>query len=225
MKNKILIFSCVMLLVVSCKKNESNSTASQSDTYLNVQAGSSWTYHDLNSSGATPVNTDYTLTSSSKDTLINSRSYHIYSYSYGGSQYLNLSGHDYYQYDSVPGAMGKIFERLYLKDNAAIGESWKQDISFTPAGFPTAIPVTITNSIAEKGISRTVNGTSYVNVIHVSATITSSVIPSGSLTSALDSYYAPKYGLIENTSIVHLNYLGNTENVNIQTKLTSAILK
>jgi hypothetical protein len=226
MKTNILIFCFAVLLFSACKKdNNGNTPTTQTTTYLNTTSGSSWTYHEINSSGTTPSNTDYTLVSSAKDTSINGKSYHIYNYSYGGNQYLNVTGHDYYQYDSIPGGLNKVFERLYLKDDAAVGTVWKQDLNVNIPGIPLAVPATITNTIAEKGISRNVNGTNYTNVIHVTTTISSSLIPSSSLTSSIDSYYAEKFGLIENSSKVSLNFLGASEEVNVETKLTSAILK
>ena len=227
MKINILIFCCAILIFSACKKTNSgkNTTTPVQETYINTNSGSSWAYHENNSSGATPINSDYTVTSSSKDTSINSKNYHVYNYSYGGSEYLNLTGNSYYQFDSIPGALGQIFERFYLKDNAAVGVNWKQDLSITIPSVPLSIPVTITNNITEKGISRTVNGTIYTGVIHVTTNISSSLIPAASLTSAIDSYYAPKYGLIENTTLFQLDYLGITQNVNIETKLLSAVLK
>lgn len=226
MKTNILIFCFAVLLFSACKKdNNGNTPTTQTTTYLNTTSGSSWTYHEINSSGTTPSNTDYTLVSSAKDTSINGKSYHIYNYSYGGNQYLNVTGHDYYQYDSIPGGLNKVFERLYLKDDAAVGTVWKQDLNVNIPGIPLAVPATITNTIAEKGISRNVNGTNYTNVIHVTTTISSSLIPSSSLTSSIDSYYAEKFGLIENSSKVSLNFLGASEEINVETKLTSAILK
>lgn len=226
MKTKLLIFSFAVLLFASCEKNDDDNTPpAETTTYINTNAGSSWTYHETNSSGITPVNTDYTLVSSPNDTSINGKTYHVFNYSYGGSQYLTVSGHEYFQFDSIPGGLNQVFDRLYLKDNVAAGTSWKQDLSVTIPGVPLPVPVTITNTISEKGISRDVNGTSYSNVIHVNTTITSSLIPAGSLTSAIDSYYAEKYGLIENSSVVSLDFFGITKSVNVQTKLTSATLK
>ncbi|MEO5500599.1 MAG: hypothetical protein ABIR31_04070, partial [Ginsengibacter sp.] len=156
---------------------------------------------------------------------INNKSYHIYTFSYGGSQYLSLSGHDYYQFDSIPGALGQIFERLYLKDNINANASWSQQIEVTIPGLPVTIPVDINNKIVEKGISRIINGITYNSVIHISSAISSSAIPSSSLTSDIHSYYAPGYGLISNTTLVHLDYAGLKQDVNIATTLNSAILK
>ncbi|HSN10317.1 MAG TPA: hypothetical protein VLS85_14855, partial [Hanamia sp.] len=149
----------------------------------------------------------------------------VYSYSYGGSEYLGITGHDYYQYDSIPVSGGINIERLYLKDDASVGTTWSQDFSLTIPGVPLPVPLKINNKIVEKGITRTENGTSYSNVIHVSTTLSSSLIPSSAFSSNIDSYYAPKYGLIENTSVIQLNYMGLVENVNVETQLMSSNLK
>lgn len=216
-----------VLVFTGCTKKDNTTTPPPvQDSYLNTNSGSTWTYHENNSSGPTPVSSDYTVTSTSKDSTINSRRYHVYSYSYGGSKYLNISNHDYYQFDSLPGALGAgIFERLYLKDDMAVSGSWTQNLTVTIPGFPIPVPVTITNNIAEKGISRIVNGINYTDVIRVTTGVSSTLIPAAFLTSNINSYYAKKYGLIENTSLVHLNFLGITQSVNIETKLVSSVLK
>ncbi|HEY9340676.1 MAG TPA: hypothetical protein VIQ23_03780 [Hanamia sp.] len=225
MKKNILYLLIAIIAFGSCeKKDNPEPNPPAEDTYINATAGSTWKYHETNSSSGTAQESEYTVTSSSKDTTINSRSYHIYNYSYGGSQYLNISGHEYYQYDSISGGLGQIFERLYLKDNVAVGTNWTQNISVSVPGLPFSVPVTITNTIAEKGIAKTVNGNNYTDVIHVSTSITSTSIPTG-LTSDIHSYYAKKYGLIESSAIVSLNFLGVVQNINVVTKLNSATLK
>ena len=228
MKTNFFFYCLAVLMVSACSKNDNtkdNPGTPENDTYINTTAGSTWSYHTIDSAGATPAIADYTLTATSRDTSINERTYHIYDYSYGGNQYLNLSSHAYYQYDSIPGGLGAgVFERIYLKDDAAAGTSWKQDFSVTIPGNPLALPVTVTNTISEKGITRTVNGTNYTDVIHVTTNISSTFIPAG-LTTNINSYYAKNYGLIENSTKVDLDFLGFTQNVDIGTKLTSAALK
>ncbi len=222
MKIKYFLFATALLFIFSCKKS-STPNNSQTDNYLTTSAGSTWNYHEIDSSGSTPVNSDYTITSTNKDSLINGRSYHVYNISSGGNQYLNVSGNDYYQFDSLPSALGTTtFERLYLKDNANVGTNWTQDLSVTVQGVP--VPVQLSYSIVEKGISRTINGKDYSDVIHVSTTISSSFIPAANLTTSIDSYYAKKYGLIESSTIISLNYLGFVQNVNVETKIVSANL-
>jgi hypothetical protein len=225
-KTITLLCCAFAFFFAGCSKETPNTNPPvTSDAYLNTTAGSTWTYHEDNSSGATPTSSDYTVTSTDKDSTVGSRKYHIYNFSYGGSRYLNISGNDYYQFDSIAGSNGTILERIYLKDNLDAGATWSQDFNINYPGLPVTAPLKITNKIVEKGISRTVNSIEYKNVIHVSTSLSSSVIPEASLTSAIDSYYAPKYGLIEGTTKINLNFLGISQKVDVSTQLKSAVLK
>src|SRR5437763_316535 len=76
------------------------------------------------------VVTNYTITSTSRDTSINGRTYHVFTNSTGGNQYFSISGHDYYQFDSLPAPLSAgVIERLYLKDDAAVAINWAQSLS------------------------------------------------------------------------------------------------
>ena len=222
MKIKTLLFPAFLLFVISCTKSKTTDVPQQ-DKYLTTSTGSTWNYHETDSASPAPVNKDYTLTSTSRDTSINGKSYHVYGNSTGGNQYFNITGNDYYQFDSLPAGFGTtVFERLYLKDTAPVGLTWTQTLSVTLSGVP--VPFTLTYNIAEKGISRNVNGTNYTDVIHVTTSLSSSLIPAASLTTNINSYYAEKYGLIETTNIIHLNYMTFIQNINTETKLVSATL-
>ena len=225
MKTKSLLLFAATLIFTACSKNDSNDNPNSSQTYLNTNEGSTWNYHEDNSSGATPISSDYTVTSTARDTSIDGKTYHIYNYSYGGMQFLNVTGHQYFQYDSIPVAGGGNVSRLYLKDDAAAAATWSQDFSLNIPSSPIPVPLHVDNKITEKGISRTINGTEYKNVTHVTTTLSSALIDADSFSATLDSYYAPNYGMIENTSIVNLDFQGLTENVNVTTKLMSADLK
>ncbi|MEO7121113.1 MAG: hypothetical protein ABIY62_08450 [Ginsengibacter sp.] len=221
-----LVFAAFLLTAVSCTKKSGDMQVTPASSYLNTSGGSSWNYHQVDSAKSTPVNSDYTISSTANDTSINNRTYHVYSNSTGGRQYLNLSGNNYYQFDSLPAGLGKgVFEELYLKDNAAVGTTWTQTQTVMVTGSPVPVPVLISFTIAEKNISRMVNTTNYSNVIHVSTTISSSLIPAASLTSSINNYYAPNYGLIESSTKVNLNYLGIVANVNLTVMLLNATLK
>jgi len=222
MKTAFLLLAATVVFS-ACKKNNSSASIS-TDVYISTSAGSSWSYLQTDLTNTNPPS-NYTVTSTSNDTTINSRKYHVYNYSYGGSEYLGVTGNDYYQYDSIPISGGINIERLYLKDNASTGATWNQNFSLTIPGVPLPVPLTVSNKIVEKGIDKTENGTTYSNVIHVSTTLSSALIPSSSLNSSIDSYYAPKYGLIENTTVIQLNYLGLVENINAKTQLMSSSLK
>ena len=225
MKTTISLLSLIIIFS-ACKKDNSGSPGNNSNNvYVNTNAASSWDYQQTDSSGVSPKTSNYTVTSSPNDTTINSRKYHVYNYSYGGSQYLSTSGNDYYQFDSIPVAGGSNIERLYLKDNISVGNTWSQNFNLTIPDFPLPVDLIVTNKIVEKGISMPVNGITYLEVIHVSTSLSSSLIPTSSFTSAIDSYYAPQFGLIENTSKIHLNYSGLNQNVNTTTQLMSSNLK
>jgi len=220
-----LVFFALLFIFSSCKKDNAPKDNPSNETYVNTNAGSTWTYRqtDMADNNST---SDYTITSTANDTTIDSRKYHVYTYSYGGSKYLGIEGHDYYQYDSIPITGGVNIQRLYLKDNAAKDDTWKQDFNLQIQELQGAtIQLTVQNKVVEKGITKTVNGKDYSNVYHVSTSLSSSAIPSTALASTIDSYYAPGYGLIENTTQVELNYLGFVKEVNFKTELTSADLK
>jgi hypothetical protein len=225
MNLKSLVIPAILLFFISCKKTNTPPPVTQAATYLTISAGSSWTFRQIDSSVTVPATVNYTLTSSSQDTTINNKSYHIYNKSTGGFQYLNVTGNDYYQFDSLPSGFGAgVFERLYLKDNAAAGTTWTQNQTVNITNVPFPIPVTLNYNIAEKGITMIINSITYTNVIHVSTTLTSSLIPGSGLTSNINGYYAEKYGLIQSSTKINLNYMGLIQNVNLFVQLTSSTL-
>ncbi len=223
MRYLLLIFLFTTLFI-SCKKDDTidGTTAA----YINIAAGSTWTYEETNNDTGTPGTSTYTVTSTDKDTSINGRNYHIYDNSRGNRWYLNNNNGEYYQFDSLPGLLGGgVFERLYLKSNIEAGSNWVQSINVTVPNVPLPVPVTITNNIVEKGMSRTVNSVAYNNVIHVSTAISSALIPASAITTSINSYYAQGVGLIENSTQISINYLGIEQEVNLQTRLLSSTLK
>lgn len=222
---KRILLLVIVIAFIGCKKDNSDAPTSNY-IYLNTKPASTWTYHEVNNSTGTTQISDYTITSSSNDSSINGRNYHVYHYSYGGSQYLSKTNNNYYEYDPIPGGFGEAVERWYLTDNTSKGASWTQDFSIVVPGFPLGkVPVKVSNTIAEKDIERTVSGITYKNVIHVKTTISSSLIPESGITSEIDSYFAPDYGLIENSTVVDVDYMGIVQKVNIKTTLSSADLK
>lgn len=228
MKTKLVILAFIPIFFISCKKDEgSNTPPPEAKAYMNNTPGSSWTYKVADSSTGTWKDSEFTLTSTARDTSINSRIYHIYSYSYGGSQYLNQSGSDYYEYDSIPAGDGQMFERLYLKSNLPAGGTWSQQVnlSLEVSGIPLTVPLKVSNTIGGKDMSRTVNGVAYDDVIQVNTTISSSSLPPGAIVSDIKTYYAKDYGLIENSSIITIDYMGMNLNVHTITTLSLSVMK
>ncbi len=195
--------------------------------YMSLTAGSTWNYELVNNVSTTT--STYVLTSTSRDSTINGKSYHVFTNSSGSAnEYHNITANDYYNFRNLPGALGgSSVENIYLKDNAAVGASWSQTYPVTVSGV--ALNVVITNTIAEKGISKTVKGTGYNDVIHVTTAITVTIggipLPASALTTNIHFYYAGKFGMIQSSNVINLNYAGFIDNTNQQTSLVSANIK
>ena len=110
-----------------------------------------------------------------------------------------------------------------MKDNSSVSTSWVQAYNISFSGVP--LTVNLTNTITEKGITRTVNGIVYSDVIHVTSSLSIPGVPPAGLTSNINNYYARKYGMIENTTVINLNFGGVTNNTNQATILKSAVIK
>lgn len=224
---KKILFGSLLFSVVlsSCSKNDDNEDNSPSENYLHTTAGSTWNYRTIdNTTPGTPE--DYTRTSTNKDTTINGKSYHVYSNSSTGeSEYNTKVGNDYFIFQALPDELGGTnVENLYLKANASVNSSWNQSYPIDVMGF--SISATVTNKITEKGISRTVNGVVYNNVIHVKTDIAISGLPPGTVTFTTDihQYYAPRVGLIEAKNKIDVTILGSTESTDVTTTLQSSNL-
>lgn len=225
MKKIILAFAAICGGFLSCKKGSTPAPA-DSLKYMSYTANTSWNYemHDNLKS----VTSSYTITATGNDSTINGKTYHIFTQSGSPNQYYLLSGSDYYSFQNLPATLsGALFENIYLKDNAAVSNSWPQQYSVTTSGIP--LTITITNTIAEKGISKTVSGTTYTDVIHVTSTLAVAAfgipLPSGAVTSDVQNFYAKKYGLIQSDYKIDIDYSGLVSHTNQQTILKSADIK
>lgn len=202
MKKVIFCAAISGFLFFSCSKSDDSPTP-EIVKYMSLTAGSKWTY-DVTTNPGTPGATTVadTVTCTATDTTVeagtaNQRIYRIMKHSNGNtSDYYNITGNDYYRFQVLPLDNLKI-QDLYLKDNAAVGVSWGQTVPVNVPGFPAPIPITVTNTVTSKDLTKTVNGIEYKNVILITTTITSSSLPAGTIVTDIRSYYAPKVGLIE----------------------------
>ncbi len=220
---KKIAFACISIcfFAISCKKSDNPSVG---DTYMSLSAGNSWNYEFKDN--ITPANSSlYTITSTTRDTAVNAKTYHVFSNSNGANEYYNITGNDYFSFQSLPAALGGTkVDNLYLKDNAAVNSTWVQNFSITYSGVP--VTVVVTNKIQEKGISKTVNGVAYTDVIHVITTLSVPGLPPGVLTLNTDIhyYYARKFGMIQNDSQIDFSFNGTSSNTNTQTLLKTATI-
>jgi hypothetical protein len=204
MKKTFLGVLALLAFGISCKKSGSTTDPAPSVKFMSLDAGNTWDYQITNN--LTSTSTTNKVISTSKDSSIGGKNYHVFTNSNGAANtYYNITGSDYWTFANLGLAgSGLTVENIYLKDNAAVNDSWDKSLTVPVTGFPNGIPVTFTNKIAAKGISRTVSGKAYTEVIHVTTTAVVQGLPAGSLTTDIQSYYAPKVGLIESKNKISL---------------------
>ncbi len=217
---KKAFFACLSIsfLAISCGKDDPQPNPA-SDSYMTISANSQWRYDVITNPGPSQTQTEDTVTASSNDTAINSRSYRIFNHASGAEDYYNISDHNYYRFQKVDlnGTLLQM-EDNYLKDDQDVNTSWSENTVIPVTGFGD-VPITVTNKITGKDLSKTVNGTAYTSVIEVTTTITSSALP-GQITTDIKSYYAKKFGLIEGDYNVQISLAGI--DIHTQTLLKSA---
>jgi hypothetical protein len=238
---KKVLFGCfyLVLINVSCKKN--SPTGDGNNSYMTTAPGTTWNYESIDNSAVTTSN--YTLTSTSSDSTINARLYHIFTNtgSNGSSaEYYNVSGSDYYQYASLSTPL-PLSELKYLVDNIPSGTSWTEPLAFTQtiAGAVTInFSAIVKYTIEEKGSTVSVGGKTYNDVIKVSTEITNPTINSSlpvpitiePITQSIHAYFARKYGLVKRDFQlkVDINAVGtviNLLNQNTTTNLLSSSIQ
>jgi hypothetical protein len=226
MKKIIVAFLAISAAITSCKK-ETSVPVPDAIQYMSYTANSTWDYEVVDNVTATTVN--YTITSTNRDSTINGKTYHVFTNSSGSAnKYYNITGNDYYNFQSLPASLGgNAVENIYLKDNVAVNNTWNQSYTISASGIP--LTVNIVNTIAEKGISKTVNSIVYNDVIHVTSSLSVSAfgtpLPAGAIITDIQSYYAKKYGMIQSKYKISINYSGIVDNTDQQTNLKLADIK
>lgn len=209
MKKVTVLCFAIASLISSCKKSDTQTPApTPADKYMNYTAGSEWNIETVNDASTSPVTVNYKLTSSDRDSTINSKAYHVYTNSIGANEYYYNTGNDYYNYRVLsPGLGGGSAEILYLKDNAAVGTEWSQSFPVTISGVP--ITATFTNKIEERGTTKTINGVEYKDVIKVKTTLQITGIPfATTINNDIYKYYSPKVGPITERTSIDISSLG-----------------
>ena len=84
----------------------------------------------------------------------------------------------------VPTSTTTFEELIYLKDSNSVGKKWSLSINYNGS------PVVHNYEVIENGISKTINGLNFSNVVHVKLSIPVSGY-------VANSYYSPKVGLIK----------------------------
>lgn len=207
-KTSVVTLLALLTAVFSCKKDEN--TPAPVVKFMSLTAGSTWSYKNTDNSNTTPVVTNYTVTATNRDTTANSKTYRVFTNNNGPNEYYNISGSDYYTFRALPASLADTsIEVLYLKDNIAVGATWTQSATINVMGYD--LTLTLHNKIANKGLSKTVNGIAYSDVTEVETSLSVAGIPSFltyTLTSDIHYFYAPRYGQIMNTTQIDFAITG-----------------
>jgi len=211
-------------------------------SYLSTTPGNVWTYQETNNT--TGNITTYTLTSTNRDTLINSVPHHVYTKLKGGvttNEYYSDILNDYYQFtcfadSSEPGDI------LYLNDSKQVGESLlTNSLQIKPSKFNiNNLPIPgiiftydLKNTIVAKDTTILVNGRTFTNVIKIKTEVIYAGLPFfpdvPNVLQNINSYYSPNYGLIKQDFYLSFyplptSYPNNGLNQNKSTILLNATL-
>jgi hypothetical protein len=199
----------IFFMLTGCQKKD---VEDKTPNYTPSTAGSTWTY-------SSNTGQSYTLTATDRDTVAMGRTYKVYSSTNGVNQYRTKQGSDYYRFGVLPVIAPAGMEELYLKDNQDVATFWQTTQTFMAPGIPIPLVATLKYTMVEKGISRTVSGKAFSDVLHVRLDVTVSNL--GSVGGG-DFYYANWVGLIE--SSLQLSAQG-TQFVNSTEILTAYTIK
>ena len=240
MKKVLLGGVFLAFLSVSCTKNPPAPTPPEENInakYMTFTPGSSCSYTTYDSLAAT--STDYTITSTSLDSTINNRTYHVFNnVDTGGTKlnFYNYTGNEYFQFASLSAQIPPV-ELKYLIDNQPVGYSWESplNITQTQSGVTLNFTATLKYTIEEKGTSTNAHGTDYSDVTKIRTEIINPSVTSSlpipvvvePITQDIYAYFAPKYGMIKREFLLILDVstfgqVQNLINTNTFTELTSS---
>ncbi|MFN8265365.1 MAG: hypothetical protein U0T11_04810 [Chitinophagaceae bacterium] len=205
---KPILFVCTLFLMLvsfSCKKKklpEYENTGSTGN-YQPTTAGSQWSYQVRGTS-----NYDYTLTATTRDTIIGSTTFRVFENNNDPFEYYSKNGGDYIRFTALPEFNYQPVQMVFLKDYLLVGQEWLETASVKVKVGGINVPVTVYNyiSIAEKGIDYTVNGVTFKNVIKVVVKPQIKTILGIGVDNTNDiySYYAEGVGMIYNKTMLKI---------------------
>ena len=184
---------CLIALVTTfmfgdCNK-KTNPPVTSTPNFQPSKAGSVWNYRNTNL--LTSASFNYTLAATSKDTVVNGRTYKVFTNTSGSNEYYAASGTDYYQFGKFE-AIAQNVDLLYLKSALAAGGTWEENKTITVSGV--AVSVKFTYTLAEKDISYTVGSNTFTKVSRVNIVLSATGL---AITSQnINFYYADGIGRI-----------------------------
>ena len=170
---KLFALTALSCVLFSCQKEVTFDSPSSggggggtsggvSNTYQPMSKNSYWKYHETGTFSG-----DFTLTSTGTQRTINGITYTVFSAAPAttlSEELFAIDHHNMYAYFEgiAPGSTATLnINMLYSNDTASVGYTWDN-----LAGQANGITAYTPGTILEKGVSLTVGGKSYNNVIH-----------------------------------------------------------
>jgi hypothetical protein len=193
------VFALIVFCCFGCKKD--SNPGPDAGAYLPLTEGSFWKYNYISDGGTTDT---LTVKMTGGTTGFDSKTYYNAqsTYKQGTSLGYFYAGNHLYTTRTADAGFGSI-ELQLLNDTASVGYTWTT--------FPTAdgtlggSPARTINTIKEKGITRTLNGKTFTDVIHTQVQLQYNNGSGFGTAVTYDFYLAKGIGPIENDS--------NTEDV------------
>jgi hypothetical protein len=192
MKRGLLpLLIAINFCILGCKKD--NNVSLSTNSYLPLTDGSMWKYNYASDGGTTDT---LTIAMTGGTTKINGKTYYnaASTYKQGSSLGYFYAGNHFYATRTVALGSNVAMEFQLLNDTASVGYQWIT--SPTDDGEVQGAPAQTINTIMEKGISRTINGQTFPDVIHTRVELQYSL----QTFITYDFYMAKGVGLIESDS-------------------------
>lgn len=205
MNKRLTLLLLSAICALGCTKgNNSPANTSTTATYQPTTTGSTWTYSNSSNTLATST---ITYTINGQTNVFNNISFYQ-AYSPGYSIAFSHTDHIYYIVDQVL-YYGALLQFQYLDDTAAVGATWTSAVYAVGTTNQVQTPSQITGKILEKGITLTVSGQTFKNVIHTEIDFQASSTNQNQnfLNYSRQYYVAQGVGIIETADINNQNQI------------------
>lgn len=208
-----LAVACLSWILFSCSKDKSieKNNAGNNTGYQPVTAGSTWYYKDNTDSSG-----NFKLVATGKDTIVNGMTFNVFEDKPDSTStiYTTLFAQNHNLYYTL-GFITTFGDNalLYMEDTT-VNTTWKQNVPMNVQQLGGQVTAELDFTLAQTGISYTVNGKTYSNVAHVTLDVKVQVPGLGVSPAGVtgDIYFARGIGII---SLVVQNNGSKVEDISL----------